>query len=100
MSAIKKSESKTVMEILKDNPTLDLNQLVKVKMFDDTFKWGALHSACYYGNVEICQALLQHGADVELNDTWYSATPLGWATFGGNKERTAKFVILYIQYII
>lgn len=90
MTAIKKSDSKSVIEILEANPTLDLNQLLRVKMFDDSFKWGPLHSACYFGDIEICEALLKRGADVELNDTWYSATPLGWATFGGKIKNNKK----------
>lgn len=85
MAAIEKSQSKRVQEILEENPSLDVNELVEVEMFNDKFKWAPLHAAAYYGDVKICQALIQRGADVELNDTWYHATPVGWAAFGGNR---------------
>ena len=30
----------------------------------------ALHEACHYGHVEVCQALIEAGADVDQLDVW------------------------------
>jgi hypothetical protein len=38
-----------------------------------------LFFACDRGNVEIVKILLERGADVNVKDTFYGATPLGWA---------------------
>ena len=83
MEAICNQETKKALDLLESDAPIDPNELVKAEMFEDTFTWGPLHAAAYYGDVKLCQALIKQGADVELNDTWYSATPLGWAAFGG-----------------
>ncbi|KAI7862347.1 hypothetical protein BDF14DRAFT_1886160 [Spinellus fusiger] len=90
--AITKRETKRALDLLASDPTLDPNELVQVEMFNDTFTWGPLHSAAYYGDVKVCQALLGCGADVELSDTWYSATPLGWAAFG-DREKVVRMLV-------
>jgi ankyrin repeat protein len=41
-----------------------------------------LHFAAWFGNLEAVQFLLQHRAPLELKDTTYDATPLGWAAHG------------------
>ncbi|KAI8088928.1 uncharacterized protein BX664DRAFT_314179 [Halteromyces radiatus] len=92
MDAISKGDTQTALTILQNNPSLDVNQLVEVNLFDDTFTWSPLHAACYYGNIDVCEALLSHGANVEINDTWYSATPLGWAAYGDH-ENIARLLI-------
>ncbi len=38
-----------------------------------------LHEAAMRGNVAVIQLLLEHGADPNLRDTGYAATPAGWA---------------------
>ena len=83
MEAIGRSDQNETLELLETDPTINVNELLEVEMFGDKFKWGPLHAACFYGDVKVCQALINMGANIELNDTWYSATPLGWAAFGG-----------------
>lgn len=83
MAAIENEDTKGAFDFLAHDPNINPNQLVEVNLFDDTFTWSPLHAACYYGLTKVCEALLARGADVELNDTWYSATPLGWAAYGG-----------------
>lgn len=52
------------------------------------FRYGAtaLSYACDRGHVEVVKVLLEHGADVNVKDTFYNATPLSWAAFKGHIE--------------
>jgi ankyrin repeat protein len=45
------------------------------------FRYGAtaLAFACDRGHVEIVKLLLEHGAEVNVRDTFYNATPIQWA---------------------
>ncbi len=47
---------------------------------DSATRYGAtpLFFACDKGNVELVELLLEHGADVNVTDSFYNATPLGW----------------------
>jgi len=45
-----------------------------------------LHEAAMYGNLEIIRLLLDHGADPNLHDSAYDATPAGWAEHHGQHE--------------
>lgn len=92
MQAITKKETKRSMELLDEDQDLDPNELVPVEMFNDKFTWSPLHAACYYGDLKLVEALIQRGANVEINDTWYSATPLGWAAFG-DKEKIVRVLV-------
>jgi ankyrin repeat protein len=92
MQAIAKKETKRSLELLEEDQELDPNELVVVEMFNDKFTWSPLHAASYYGDMKLVEALIQRGANVELNDTWYSATPLGWAAFG-DKDKVARLLI-------
>jgi ankyrin repeat protein len=47
---------------------------------------GALHEAAMRGNLAIIELLLDHGADPNLRDTGYDATPAGWAEHHGQTE--------------
>ncbi len=42
----------------------------------------ALHHAAYGGHPDVVRLLLARGADVNVKDTSYEATPLGWAIYG------------------
>ena len=45
-----------------------------------------LHEAAMRGNVPIIELLLEHGADPNVRDTGYHATPAGWAEHHGQHE--------------
>ncbi len=45
-----------------------------------------LHEAAMRGNIAIIELLLDHGADPNLRDTGYDATPGGWAEHHGQTE--------------
>ena len=45
-----------------------------------------LHQAAYDGDVAVVQTLLDLGADPDLREPGYSATPLGWAEHAGRTE--------------
>lgn len=92
MTSITKRETKRCLELLEEDQDLDPNELVSVEMFNDTFTWSPLHAASYYGDVKVVESLLARGADIELNDTWYSATPLGWAAFG-DRDKVVKILV-------
>ncbi|KAI9313309.1 Bromodomain-containing protein [Dichotomocladium elegans] len=92
MGAITASDVKKTVEILDSEFSFSVNELVEVEMFNDKFSWGPLHAACYFGDLRIAQALLHHQANVELKDTWYSATPLAWAAFGDN-DKMVRFLV-------
>jgi ankyrin repeat protein/ketosteroid isomerase-like protein len=46
----------------------------------------ALHEAAMRGNLPLIRLLLEHGADPNLRDTAYDATPAGWAEHHGQTE--------------
>jgi hypothetical protein len=48
-----------------------------------------LHEAARHGNVAVIRLLLEHGADPNLRDTAYDATPAGWAEHHGQAEALA-----------
>ncbi len=52
------------------------------------FRYGAtaLSYACDRGHIEVVRVLLEHGADINVKDTFYNATPLSWAVFKGHAE--------------
>ncbi len=45
-----------------------------------------LHEAAMRGDIPMIELLLAHGADPELRDTGYHATPAGWAEHHGYPE--------------
>ncbi|KAI9267863.1 hypothetical protein BY458DRAFT_475796 [Sporodiniella umbellata] len=92
INAIIKRDTKKAIELLESDSSLDLNELASVEMFNDRFTWSPLHAACYNGDLKVIEMLLAKGADLELHDTWHSATPLGWAAFG-EKEKIVKVLI-------
>ena len=46
----------------------------------------ALHNAAMSGNLEMVKLLIELGANPQLRDTEFNATPLGWAEYGGKTE--------------
>jgi ankyrin repeat protein len=46
----------------------------------------ALHEAAMRGNLAIIELLLEHGADPNVRDVGYNATPAGWAEHHGQRE--------------
>ena len=45
-----------------------------------------LHEAAMRGNLSVMRLLLDHGADPNIRDTGYDATPAGWAEHHGQRE--------------
>jgi ankyrin repeat protein len=45
-----------------------------------------LHEAAMRGNLPVIKLLLDHGADPNIHDTGYDATPAGWAEHHGRHE--------------
>jgi ankyrin repeat protein len=45
-----------------------------------------LHQAAYDGDVAVVETLLELGADPDLRDPSFDATPLGWAEHGRHEE--------------
>ena len=45
-----------------------------------------LHEAAMRGNLPVIRLLLDHGADPNMHDTGYDATPAGWAEHHGQRE--------------
>ncbi|KAI8327234.1 hypothetical protein BD560DRAFT_418381 [Blakeslea trispora] len=92
MQVIMKQDFKKALDMVEEDKDMDPNTLVPVELFEDRFTWSPLHAACYYGDPSLVEALLAKGADIELNDTWYSATPLGWAAYGDH-DQLARLLI-------
>jgi ankyrin repeat protein len=46
----------------------------------------ALHWAAFHGNAASVAELIDHGADTNLKDTAFDATPLGWARYGADNS--------------
>ncbi len=46
----------------------------------------ALHSAAHDNNLPLAQLLIRHGADPNLKDTMFDATPWGWANHFGQTD--------------
>ena len=42
-----------------------------------------LHQAAWFGHDAVVRLLVERGARLDIKDTIYEATPLGWATYGG-----------------
>src|SRR5437879_6440132 len=59
-------------------------------------RYGAtvLFYACERGHLDVVKLLLERGADVNVKDTFYGATPLTWAVSpaGGRKPQHAEIV--------
>lgn len=45
-----------------------------------------LHQAALANHAKVVRLLVERGARLDIRDTVYQGTPLGWATYGGRKE--------------
>lgn len=45
-----------------------------------------LHQAVWAGHDRVVRMMVERGARLDITDTIYEATPLGWATYGGRHE--------------
>jgi len=50
-----------------------------------------LHQAALGGHDAVVRLLVERGASLDIKDTVYQGTPLGWAEYGGGKE-TAEYL--------
>jgi ankyrin repeat protein len=50
-----------------------------------------LHQAVWGNHADAVRELVEHGARLDLRDTVYDSTPLGWAEYGGKVE-IAKYL--------
>ncbi|KAG0057781.1 hypothetical protein BGZ83_003680 [Gryganskiella cystojenkinii] len=90
--AIEKNNGKIVKHFLTAK-NVNPDTLFESDIFEDgPFTWSALHAAAYYGSSKVVEILMEHNANVELQDTWYKGRPLAWAAFGGHLE-TAQLLI-------
>jgi ankyrin repeat protein len=48
-----------------------------------------LHQAVWAGHADVVRLLLERGARLDIKDTIYDGTPLGWAEYGGQTEIAA-----------
>ncbi|KAI8975321.1 hypothetical protein BDF20DRAFT_914267 [Mycotypha africana] len=93
MQAIYKKETKKALELINAaDKNINPNELISVEMFNDSFTWSPLHAAAYYGDIKVIDALMAKGANIEINDTWYSATPLSWAAYN-DKDKVCRLLI-------
>jgi hypothetical protein len=45
-----------------------------------------LHQAVWSGHMDVVRLLVERGACLDIKDTIWHGTPLGWAEYGGRKE--------------
>ena len=45
-----------------------------------------LHQAASAGHIDVVRLLVTRGARLDIRDTVYEATPLGWAVYNGRTE--------------
>ena len=45
-----------------------------------------LHQAVWAGHLDVVRLLVEHGARLDIEDTVYRATPMGWAEYGQKTE--------------
>lgn len=81
-AAIESNDTKLVKHYLVQK-NIPPDTLYETNLYDSTFTWSGLHAAAYHGSIQAINLLMEHGANVELEDTWYRGRPLAWAAFGG-----------------
>ncbi|KAJ3043989.1 hypothetical protein HDV00_003516 [Rhizophlyctis rosea] len=80
--AIEKGDVPTVLKLLKTVP--NVNVLNEAHLFGENFTWSPLHAASYFGQDAVVDVLIEKGADVEFEDTWFRGRALAWAAYGGH----------------
>jgi ankyrin repeat protein len=98
-TAIEENDVKTVKNYL-GMKTVHPDTLFETNLYENTFTWSGLHAAAYYGFKPIISLLVEHGANVELEDTWYRGRPLAWAAFGGKMSPGSGFGRMNIVELI
>ncbi len=65
---------------------------------DSKTRYGAtaLFFACDKGNVELVELLLDHGAEVNVTDTFYDATPLTWSLYSVAESPAHRRIVLLL----
>jgi hypothetical protein len=89
--AARKGDATAVSKLLDDG--VDVNT---------KFRYGvtALSYACDHGQLDVVKVLLARGADVNVKDTFYGATPLTWASSPATKRKPehAEIVGLLLKH--
>ncbi len=85
IAAVQQQKVKAVHKLLEAGADVD---------FKTRYGATALFFACDKGNVELVELLLEHGATVDVTDTFYDATPLGWALFSAAESAAHREIVL------
>ncbi len=87
IAAAQRQEMATVRELLARGADVDAKT-----------RYGAtaLFFACDKGNLELVKLLLEHGAEVDVTDTFYSATPLTWSLFSAAESAVHREIALLL----
>ena len=51
-----------------------------------------LHQAAWAGHLDVVRLLVERGARLDLRDTIYHGTPLGWAQHHGQRQEIADYL--------
>lgn len=54
-----------------------------------------LHNAAGWGELDVVKLLIDLGADPNLRDLTYHATPIGWALYNGNQREVVDYLLQY-----
>jgi ankyrin repeat protein len=54
-----------------------------------------LHNAAGWGELDVVKLLVELGADPNLRDLTYHATPIGWALYNGNQPKVVDYLLQY-----
>ncbi|KAI9143118.1 hypothetical protein BKA69DRAFT_1037237 [Paraphysoderma sedebokerense] len=91
---IENGDYKSVKTLVKSK-YFDPNKLNESDLFGSKFTWAPIHCAAYYGDIKMFNLFMEYNGNVELRDTWYTATPLLWAAFGGHVEMCKALIEQY-----
>ncbi|TPX46625.1 hypothetical protein SeMB42_g02959 [Synchytrium endobioticum] len=77
-----KGDLKTIEKILSRG--VDPNCYDETIQGGERFKYPLLSAIASKGHIRAAELLIQHGANVEIPDTWYQGRPLAWAAWNGH----------------